>query len=208
MTTPILHGPTFSTYVRTVRLTLREKGVAYDQDKFDITQGCPTEQRARHPFGKVPALTHGEFCLYETFAICRYIDEAFDGPALQPDDPRDRARMTQIIQVMDNYAVSTAAGQIILQRILMPILGREPNEDIIAAALPKAQKAFTVLNGFIGSGSHLVGGAISLADLHLIPNYHYFLQTPEGRAIAETSPGLCRWWDGMQTRPSVTETEA
>jgi glutathione S-transferase len=48
---------------------------------------------ARHRFGKIPAFEHAGFRLYETGAITRYVDEAFPGPRLQPDDPRDRARM-------------------------------------------------------------------------------------------------------------------
>ena len=79
---PILHGPGYSTYVRTARLAFEEKGVDYDLDHFDFMDGFPDEHLARHPFGRVPTLTHGDFALYETVAICRYVDEGFDGPPL------------------------------------------------------------------------------------------------------------------------------
>jgi glutathione S-transferase len=47
----------------------------------------------QHPFGRVPALKHGDFMLYETNAIAAYVDEVFPGPRLTPDDARKRARM-------------------------------------------------------------------------------------------------------------------
>ena len=45
-----------------------------------------------HPFGRIPAFEHDGFRLYETGAIARYVDEAFEGPALQPKDPRAATR--------------------------------------------------------------------------------------------------------------------
>ena len=101
MTLPVLHGPAYSTYVRTARLALLEKGVAYTLDSFDLLNGVPPVQRARHPFGKAPAFTHGDIVLYETVAICRYIDEAFDGPPLQPATALDRAHVTQVCAILD-----------------------------------------------------------------------------------------------------------
>lgn len=207
MTTPILHGPAYSTYVRTARLALLEKGVNYTLDSFDIFEGIPTEQSARHPFNKVPALTHNDFVLYETVAICRYVDEAFEGPALQPESAKDRARMTQICALLDNYAFAPALGVIIWQRLVAPMTGDAPDEALIATAVPKVENAFSVLNAFIGERDHLVGDQLSLADLHLIPNYFYFLLTPEGVALTQKSPNLKRWWENMRDRDSVKATE-
>ena len=53
-------------------------------------------------FGKIPAFEHGGFRLYEAGAINRYVDEAFPGPRLQPEHPRARARMNQIISILDS----------------------------------------------------------------------------------------------------------
>ena len=84
MADPILYGPAFSTYARSVRLALEEKGVPYVLEEIDIFSGANAtpEYLARQPFGKVPALEHDGFRLYETGAILRYVDEAFDGPSL------------------------------------------------------------------------------------------------------------------------------
>ena len=104
MAMPILHGPAFSTYVRSVRITLAEKGVDYDLREFNFLEGWPEGYEKLHPFMKVPAFEHDELTLYESPAIMVYINAGFDGPALLPDDPAMRAKVLQAVNVIDNYA--------------------------------------------------------------------------------------------------------
>ena len=99
MAKPIVYGPAYSTYARTARLALEEKGVDYDLVEVDLLGGAAkaSAHLARHPFGKVPAFEHDGFALYETDAIMRYINAAFPGKDLEPDDAKGRARMAQVI---------------------------------------------------------------------------------------------------------------
>jgi glutathione S-transferase len=108
-TKPTVFGAPYSVYVRSVRLTLEEKAIDYDLVPVDIFAAGdpPAEHLARHPFGKIPAFEHDGFRLYEAEAITRYIDEAFAGVPLQPADVRRRARMTQVISILDSYAYRT-----------------------------------------------------------------------------------------------------
>ena len=102
MSDPIVYGPNYSTYARSARLALEEKGVPYRLEEVDLMQGGTTQPAylKRQPFAKVPAFEHDGFPLYETAAIERYVDETFPGPKLQPDDSKRRARMTQIVSVI------------------------------------------------------------------------------------------------------------
>ena len=101
----VLHGYRYSVYLRIARLALAEKGVAYDRVEVNpFAPDVPAAYLALHPFGRVPALVHDGFALYETGAITRYIDRAFSGPALQPTGPQALARMDQIIAIVDAYA--------------------------------------------------------------------------------------------------------
>ena len=79
-----LHGFPQSSFTWTARLACAEKGV--DHDVAPIEFGAESH-RALHPFAHIPAMTHGDFQLYETNAIVAYIDETFDGPALAPERP-------------------------------------------------------------------------------------------------------------------------
>ena len=97
MADPVVFGARYSTYTRSLLLTLAEKGVAYRLEEVDIFLGATPDYLARQPFGRIPALEHDGFRLYETGAMLRYVDEAFPGPALQPTAVRERARMNQML---------------------------------------------------------------------------------------------------------------
>ena len=126
MAKPIVYGPAYSTYTRTARLALEEKGVDYDLVEVDLIAGATKapEHLARHPFGKVPAFEHDGFALYETDAITRYVNEVFPGPDLEPGDAHGRARMTQAINVINSYVYPCLITQIFIQRAVMPMMGK------------------------------------------------------------------------------------
>ena len=44
------------------------------------------EHLARHPYGRIPAMRHGDVELFESTAICAYVNGAFDGPSLVPGE--------------------------------------------------------------------------------------------------------------------------
>jgi glutathione S-transferase len=113
MTEPILFGAAYSVYVRAARLALAEKRIPYRLIEVDIfaPEGPPPDYVQRHPFKRIPAFEHEGFRLYETGAITRYIDEVFAGPPLMPTTPR-RARVNQIVSIMDNYAYVRCPGRL------------------------------------------------------------------------------------------------
>lgn len=208
MADPIVYGADYSTYVRSVRLALEEKGIAYRLERVDIMSGeaQSAEHLRRQPFGKIPAFEHDGFSLFETVAINRYIDEAFPGPALQPRDVRQRARMTQVMAIIDGYGYKSMISDIVIQRLVVPLMGGTADETVIEAALPQAKRTFAVLESLIGEQPYFAGDAVSLADLHLTPIYDYMAQTPEGAAMLAESPALERWWQAMGGRDSVVRT--
>lgn len=207
MADPIVYGPNYSTYARTARLALEEKGVAYTLVEVDFLQGMPPEHLERHPFGKVPAFAHDDFSLFEVCAIGRYVDEAFPGPKLQPDDARQRARMTQIVSIIDSYAYPAILTNVVIPRLVTPLMGGTTDEAAVEAALPEAQKNVDVLEDLIGDNTFLAGDTISLADLHLAPIFAYFNMTPESGPILDAKPGLRGWWKQMSERKSMLETQ-
>ena len=75
MSKPTLYGPTFSTYTRSMRMVLAEKGVDYDLVEIDTLAGAhhQPEYKKRHPFERLPAFEHNGFAIYESNAIAHYI---------------------------------------------------------------------------------------------------------------------------------------
>jgi glutathione S-transferase len=208
MAKPVIYGPAYSTYARTCRMALEEKGADYDLVEVDILSGAnkTPEYLARQPFGKVPAFEHDGLDLYETDAIIRYINEAFPGIDLVPADVVGRARMTQALDIIGGYAYPAMIGQIFIQRAVMPMMGNAADEDAIAAAIPQAETCVAALEKLIGGNDYLAGDRLSLADLLLIPVYDYISQTPEGQKMLAKAPNLQRWWDRVRTRPCVEKT--
>jgi glutathione S-transferase len=128
--------------------------------------GPPDEYLAHNPFGTIPCLMHGEFYLYETGAITRYIDETFPGVALQPSVSSRRARMNQIISLLDAYTYRPMVWDVYVQRIVVPSGGGQPDESLVAAALPNLEHVLQQLELLQDEYEFLTGDSVSLADLH------------------------------------------
>jgi glutathione S-transferase len=208
MPEPVLYGADYSVYTRIARLALAEKGVAYGFEAVDVFApgGPPAAYRARHPFGRVPAFAHGEVPLYEAAAITRYVDEAFPGPPLQPADPAARARMTQIISLLNSYVFRPLVMELYVQRVSVARRGETPDEARIAAALPECERCLTALAGLQGETNFLVGNSLTLADLHAAPMVAYGRLAPEGAAMLARHANLSAWWQRMEARPSLAAT--
>jgi glutathione S-transferase len=208
MAEPIVYGPSFSTYARTVRVVLEEKGVPYQLKPVNIIagEGHSSEHMGRHPFGKVPAFEHDGFSLYETGAISRYIDRVFPGPALQPDDPKRAARMDQIIAVIDSYAYGSIVGKVVWQRLVVPMQGGQADEATIQNSLDTVRLSLAEFERLKGSNAFLAGPEISLADCFLAPIFAYLTMTPDAEALLRPVPGLRQWWAAISERPSMQNT--
>jgi len=207
---PTLFGLSESVYTRIARLALEEKGIEYTLRDVDVfaDSGVPTAYLERHPFGRIPAFCDGDFSLYETGAITRYVDEAFDGPRLQPGTPRSRARMSQIMSFLDAYAYRPMVWEVFVERIAVPEEGGVANEQKIAAALPGIRVCLDELQRLLGDAPFLVDGTLTLADLHATPMLVYFAHTPEGKDMCASRGSLARWMARLCARPSVRRTRS
>lgn len=208
MVDPIIYGPAYSTYTRTVRLAHEEKGVAYRLVEVDLFKGETGQPAhlARHPFGKIPAYEHDGFALYETGAIVRYVDEVFPGPKLQPADPRQRARMNQVMSVIDSYAYGAIVQKVVIQRLVVPLMGGQTDMAVVNEAMPMVERSCAALQSILGGNAFFAGPTLSLADLQAIPVFAYLAATPEAARIFDANAGLKRWWDKVSAMPSVQRT--
>ena len=202
MTILTLHSTPLSTYGRTCCIAMAEKGVSYELDP--VMPQVP-EQIERQPWGSVPAMSHGDIRMYETLAICNYIDTAFDGPPLQPADSLARARMYQWISVFIHYLYRPAID-VVLQRMFVPAQGGTPDEALITASIPKAEKALGVLDGALEGQKNFAGDALTLADFFVLPVLHYLTLVPEGETMLGAAPNLTRWQGALEARQSVAQT--
>ncbi len=203
-----LHGYQFSVYNRIARIALAEKSVNYTCVEVDPFQEHVSEQyRAMHPFLRVPTLVHDDFVLYETSAITRYVDDSFDGPRLQPDNSRDRARMSQIISIIDSYGYWPMVRQVASHRLFRPRLGESADEEEVQKGVAVSRRVLDAIEDLSTGQQYLVGTHLSLCDIHLAPMLAYFAMTAEGVAALSGQRRLSRWWADMQERPSMRSTD-
>lgn len=202
-----LHGYKYSAYSWIARLAFHEKGVKYNWVELDpFADNVSSSYLALHPFKHVPALVHGEFILYETNAITRYVDEVFEGPTLQRRESRERARCCQIMSIVDSYAYWPLVRQVFSHCVFRPRMGRPADDVEIRRGLDAAPRILSALEKIASDEQYLCGNAVSLADIHLAPMIGYFVLAPEGEALLRKHTRLSNWWSGMSQRGAYVTT--
>ena len=188
----VVYGADYSVYTRIVRMALAIKGTEYQFEPVDIfsPDSLPDGYADEHPFQKVPALRHDAFHLFETGAICRYIDEVFPAPSLFSNNAQENAHINQIVSIMDNYVYRCWVWDIAVERLDQD----QPDETKIEAALPRARTCLASIEALTGHGPGLIGTTIALADLYSIAMMHYFVASPEGASMLIDYPRVNTWW--------------
>src|SRR5260221_5248484 len=175
-----VHSIPGSPFGRAVLATLEEKGASCRFSPVAPGTLRSPEHLARHPFGRVPVLEHDGFLLYETQASLRYLDRVLPTPALTPADPKRAARMDQAVNVNDWYLFQGVGNVIVFHHVVGPrVMGLQPDEAAIEAAMPKARAVFAELARLLGGQSFFAGETMTLADLLVAPHLGLFSLAPE-----------------------------
>ena len=183
-----------STYVRTVKMVLAEKGFTqFKQVPLNVLQGEPktSEHLERHPFGKVPVLDHDGMRILETTAIARYLNAVLPGKSLIPATPKDRARMDMIVGIIDLYGYGAMVGGVTAYHLFPDFVGGK-NDAARKGGIENGRKVIELAMKTKGS-SPFIAGELSLADLYLAPIAFYVSLTPDKDAVFDL-PGFADWW--------------
>lgn len=196
----IILGIPQSNFVRSVRMLAEEKGVSYTlQPEMPHSEAIT----AIHPFGKVPAMQHGNVRVCESTAIARYIDTAFEGPRFLPDDPAEAANVEEWVSLHSTIFDQTMVRQYLLAYII-------PGEDgvdraRVEAALEPMEKQLKFIDGEVGSG-FVAQGRMTYADMALYPTLHYMTTMPESSEMIKGLPQLSAYIESIGARDSAKAT--
>ncbi|HTN85708.1 MAG TPA: glutathione S-transferase N-terminal domain-containing protein [Sorangium sp.] len=197
-----LYGHPMSTCTRKVLTVLAEKGHEAQVVVVDLMKGehKQPDHLARHPFGVIPVLEDGDFSLYESRAIIRYLDQKLPGAPLTPTELRARALMDQWLSVEQSY-FSTPAIKILYQRVIMPMLGQQGDESIVEAAKGEVARALDVVDKALGNQEYLAGSIYSLADISFMPYLQCLVVSKVGELITDRQ-NVAAWWKRLSARPA------
>ena len=121
-----------------VRFALAEKGVDADEMHYvDILKGEQFDPAYLkiNPKAVVPALVHNGNIINESTVICEYVNDAFDGPELVPEDPLARARMRMWEKAVDEQ-LHPACGELTFvccHRHIVMRLGEEKLREFLSS---------------------------------------------------------------------------
>jgi glutathione S-transferase len=196
-----------STYVRTIKMLLAEKGVtAFKQVPLNVLAGEPKrpEHLERHPFGKVPVLDHDGMRILETTAIARYLNDVLPGKSLIPATPRDRARMDMIVGIIDSYGYGALIGGVAAFHLFPEFVGGK-NDALRKGGIENGHKVIELAMK-TKSSSPFIAGELSLADLYLAPIAYYVSLTSDKDVIFDVD-GFADWWTKIQSMRSFKDTQ-
>ncbi len=188
-------------YVQRAAIALAEHGVPFDRTVIDL-DSKPAWFVELSPLGRVPLLRvacpAGETVLFESAAICEWIEDTQPGPALHPSDPTERARHRAWMEF----------GSI----TLADIYGLETTQDPAFFAAKRAALAAkfarleaTLADGPWFAGPWFAGPRFSLVDAVFGPVFRYFdtFDTILDLGLFTVMPKLRAWRAALATRPSV-----
>ena len=160
---------------------------------------------ALNPFGKVPILVEGDFVLYESRAIARYINDTRGGKLI-PSDPKKRAIMEQWVS-LEEGTLSPLLGTIVRHRYYGLKFGREPDEESVRTAIKESAKGLDVMNDHLAKNEYLAGDQFTLADAFFMPNMALLMRTSESSLIGRRQH-LAMWWQRVSARDAWKKTDA
>ncbi len=229
----VLYHHNLSVCSEKVRMALNEKGIGNWQSReVDILGGeqFSPEYMKLNPKAVVPTLVHDGHAVTESTLISEYVDEAFDGPALQPESAFERAEMRLYSKACDeglhqgvgvmSFAASfmdrmrDAVEQDVdkhLERIvdldrrdrMKSVLQLGEDSSYVYRGTVAYEKIFQKIDKVLSDGREwLSGDRFTLAEINLAP----YLARLEYLDLIDvwtfSRPRVTAWFERLKARPS------
>jgi len=197
-----LLGKPTSINVRKVLWTLAEIGLPYEREDWGDGYRATNvpEFTALNPNAMVPVLVDGDFVLWESNSICRYLCGKAGRDDLLPVDPQARARVEQW---MDWQATELNPAW---RYAFMALVRKNPaftDPAQIAASAAAWNRNVGILDRQLAAGGPFaVGGQFTLADVVLGLSLNRWLMTPIDRP---DYPAISAYLERLLERPGFRE---
>jgi glutathione S-transferase len=188
-----------------VRALAAHIGVPVDFVPLDFTKGDTKTPAflAVNPTGRTPALTDGDFKLWETLAIMQYVAGKKANP-LWPDDARARADITRWQSWNLAHWNRDAWAPVLFERLVKKMLNLgPPDETVIAKGVEAFNKEAAMLDAHLGKQKYLVGDTLTIADFAVAATLFY---AKEAELPLGPYPHLRGWSERVMALPCWTAT--
>ncbi|RAI39749.1 glutathione S-transferase family protein [Rhodoplanes roseus] len=194
-------GRTTSSNVQKVMWAIGELGLEHERADLGGPFGGNKEPDylALNPNGLIPTLQDGNFVLWESNAIVRYLAEVHGPEPLQPADPRSRALAGQWM----DWQLTVAAPAII--PVFWQLVRTAPDkrdEAAIATGKEKSIAAFGILDAALAKSAYLAGDTFSYGDIPVAIMARRFLELVTERP---SMSNLERWYAAVDLRPAFQQ---
>lgn len=197
-----LYGDPIATCTMRVQVVLEELGREYELVPVSLGAGehKTPEHLARQPFGKVPALEDGDFTMFESRAICRYL--ARGTPVAGGDDTR-RAALVDTWMEVEGHNYGPPVSAVVYEKVFKPMLfGGEPDQAVVDKHLDQVENVLDVYESRLRDQKYLAGDELSIADLVHLPYTVYLIEKGGITEPFEKRPNVWRWLSLLRELPS------
>jgi glutathione S-transferase len=150
-------------------LAMKQAGLAFDEVRIALNRPDTKANILRYsPSGRVPCLIDGALVVWDSMAICEYVNERYCGGGLWPVDVTRRARARSVAAEMHSGFAALRT------HLPMDIRGRYPERGAtarartdVAADIARVRSLWTEC--LAASGGPFLFGSFSIADAFFAP---------------------------------------
>lgn len=190
------HHP-MSPYSQKIFFLLEEAGRPYDLQMIDLVkrEHRSSVYTAINPTSRVPAIKDGDFTLFESNAIMRYVVRKFELHEFYPIGLKEQAEVDMWWEFCSHH-INKPFMDLVWHKTMITQFGGKPDGAIIAKAERDLARDLPLLENHLTGRSHIVGASLTLADVNLIPFAYY-----GSRVIAADQwPSLQTWVNRVASR--------
>lgn len=180
---------------------LAEVGKDFEYKQIDLRSG---EQKTEaflkiNPVGKVPALQHNDFNLFESGAICRYIANVEKSP-LYPTASEKRALVDQWLDFFSAH-LGRWLSTLFFENVIKKWGNRgEPNVAVCTEATEFATQQFQIVEKHLSKNTFFAGDTMTIADLCA---FAYIDQVTAIAFDISNYPNVQKWREKIGKLPSI-----
>jgi maleylacetoacetate isomerase len=156
-----------------VRIALALKELDYESVSVRIAGGQTAEgYRERSPTGFVPCLAIDGVEYFESVAIIELLEERFPQPALYPADPHGRARVRQLVEIVNSGVQplqNTSVAAAVVRATGDGEAGMRWVREHVARGLGSLERAMEANHREGVTGPYAYGTTPTAADVFLVP---------------------------------------